>query len=193
MPSDGGHLPLSRREVLGWIARAALLAGVPAGWIEAGGPLPARDAPLAQGYGRDPNLMEPRSPWPLTLTEEQRLRVSQLADWLLPADAHGPAPSEIGIGAFIDEWISAPYPDQQSDRKSILAGLALPDAQTAAGIERLARQGADEHGFFANFRRVCVLGYYTSTAGMADIGHVVPTPAAGFAGPPPQVRARLGV
>jgi hypothetical protein len=42
----------------------------------------------------------------------------------LPADANSPAASAVGVPAFIDEWVSAPYPDQQQHRGVIRGGLA---------------------------------------------------------------------
>ena len=85
-----------------------------------------------------------------------------------------------------DEWISAPYPQQREDRELILEGLeALPNGADSTLPET--------EPFFTTFRRVCVLGYYTSPAGLADIGCVVPAPAADFPGPPDAVRRRLGV
>ena len=172
---------LTRRELLAWFGRAAVLVGMPTIVTAAS----AGDSSVA-GYGGDPNLLDPQRPWTLTLSATQREAIERLADLLLPGDEHGPAPSRIGIAEFIDEWISAPYPQQREDRELILEGLeALPNGADSTLPET--------EPFFTTFRRVCVLGYYTSPAGLADIGCVVPAPAADFPGPPDAVRRRLGV
>lgn len=177
MPPDT-RLSLTRREMLAWFARAAVLAGVPLS------PTLLAAAPRIIGYGSDPDLLDPARTWPLTLTSEQQKFVARVADLVLPADAYGPAPSTIGIVEFIDEWVSAPYPRQREDRDAIVPGLTHLQGQTDAAVV------ADD-GFFLPFRRLCLLGYYTSAAGMRDIGHVVPAPAAEFMGPPPAVRRKL--
>ena len=51
---------------------------------------------------------------------------TELADLILPAEGDYPAPSKLGTPAFINEWISAPYPDQHRDRVLIVNGLAWP-------------------------------------------------------------------
>jgi hypothetical protein len=77
------------------------------------------DAPSAQGYGTDPELIKVYKPgelWPLTLTRPQRRTAKVLCDLIIPADASSPSASEVGVVDFIDEWISAPYEQQRRDR-----------------------------------------------------------------------------
>lgn len=172
------RLALTRRELLAWLARAAVLAGVPlASTLQAA-------TARAIGYGRDPALLDPARTWPLTLTRAQQEFVARLADLVLPADAHGPAPSTVGIVEFIDEWISAPYPRQREDRDAIVPELARLQGQADTAI-------LEDDSFFLPFRRLCLLGYYTSAVGMRDIGHVEPAPATEFTGPPEAVRRKL--
>ena len=47
----------------------------------------------------------------------------------LPADERSPSAADLACHDFIDEWVSAPYPRQQRDRKIILAGLNWLDQQ----------------------------------------------------------------
>lgn len=177
MPPDT-RPALTRREMLAWIARAAILAGAPLS------PVLQAATPRATGYGRDPDLLYPVRTWALTLTDEQKAFVARVADLILPADAHGPAPSAIGIVEFIDEWVSAPYPRQREDREAIVPAVMRLRGRADAAIL------ADD-GFFLPFRRLCLLGYYTSPTGMRDIGHVEPVPATEFTGPPEAVRRIL--
>ena len=49
---------------------------------------------------------------------------------ILPRDQLGPAASEVGVVEMIDEWVSAPYPQQQTDRPVVLEGLAWIEAES---------------------------------------------------------------
>ena len=83
------------------------------------------------GYGKDPkvsDIYKPGDVWPLTLSRKQREMVTVLADVILPKDELGPAASDLRVPEFIDEWVSAPYPRQQSSRAKILPGLEIVDA-----------------------------------------------------------------
>ena len=83
------------------------------------------------GYGQDPNLiMPPPSPWPKTLTQEQIGLVSRLTDILVPASNGQPGALQIGAVDVIDEWVSAPYAQQQRDRDSILRLLIWLDEES---------------------------------------------------------------
>jgi hypothetical protein len=137
------------------------------------------------------------------------LAVSRLADLILPADEHAPAASALGVPAFVDEWVSAPYPSQAADRKTILEGLVWLD-QAAGG--RFAGLSEDRAGqildsicnprtasdakaahFFQRFRAVCMAGYYTTPEGWAAIGYVGNKPSQTFPDPPAEVLAKLKI
>ena len=102
--------------------------------LQAGEPV-ARDVAAGQaGYGTDPDLMKewkPGGPWPLTLTESGRRTTQALCDLIIPADEHSPAASAVGVVDFIDEWISAPYPNQRGDRDIVLPGLSWIDDEAS--------------------------------------------------------------
>jgi hypothetical protein len=121
----------TRRDTLAWLMRAISLTAVgPAAAFRASAA--AATAPIGPGYGTDPDLRHPTRPWPLTLDQDQLKTVTRLADLILPADAHSPAASAVGVPEFVDEWVSAPYPDQMADRPVLLAGLQWLD-QAAGG------------------------------------------------------------
>ena len=87
----------------------------------------------ATGYGTDPDLMKDYKPgdlWPLTFTKEQHRAAAALCDVIIPADDKSPSAGRLGVPDFIDEWISAPYPEQQADRQEILSGLAWLDQES---------------------------------------------------------------
>jgi hypothetical protein len=172
----------------------------------------------AEGYGTDPDLLKTYQPgelWPLTLTAAQRATVAALCDTIIPVDSRGPAASAVGVPAFLDEWISAPYPGHGDDRTLILEGIAWlnAEAQKRFGqdyVNLIVRQKnaiCDDlchepkakpefrraARFFARFRDLTAGGYYTTPEGMKDIGYVGNVPLATFDGPPPEVLKKLGL
>ena len=90
---------------------------------------------------------KPGGPWPLTLSANARLTTAALCDLIIPADEDSPAASAVGVVDFIDEWISAPYPQQRGDREIILPGLMWIDAEAQKRFGkafRRARRRAEE-------------------------------------------------
>ena len=82
------------------------------------------------GYGPDPDLIHPTVPWQMTMTDEQLRVAASLSDMILPADDVSPSASAVGVPAFVDEWVSAPYPAQQRDRKIVFDGLLWLEQQS---------------------------------------------------------------
>ena len=211
-------MSLDRRTTIKWMFAAA--ATVPALQALADAPQPqARDVPAGQaGYGTDPDLIKewrPGGPWPLTLGAAARLTTTALCDLIIPADDVSPAASSVGVVDFIDEWISAPYPQQRADREIILPGLlwldseaqgrfgqsfaGITDAQRAAIADAIcspakaASNLAAGAKFFARFRDLAAGGFYTTPVGMKDIGYVGNVPLERFDGPPPELLRKLGL
>jgi len=211
-------MSLDRRTTIKWMFAAA--ATVPSLQTLAYAPEPhARDVAAGQaGYGTDPNLIKewrPGGPWPLTLGTAARLTTIALCDLIIPADDVSPAASSVGVVDFIDEWISAPYPQQRADREIILPGLLWIEAeaqnrfgQPFAGIKdeqraaiadaicnpsKAAPDAATAAKFFARFRDLTAGGFYTTPVGMKDIGYVGNVPLERFDGPPPELLRKLGL
>lgn len=207
---------ITRRDGLLWVAAAAAILPQMAGRAMAqsvsGSVGPALDnlalwpvdaiPPLTgPGYGSDPDLMNPRSPWPLTLTPGQKALVKALADLILPDDGESPGAGEAGVVDFIDEWVSAPYPTQGDDRDQILRGLAWLDAQAGVGFAGAtpdaqahildaifaAQPGAglaNQAAFAHRLRTLIILGFYTMPAGREAIGYIGNQPVkGGYPGP----------
>jgi hypothetical protein len=198
-------IPLSRREALARMIAAAALAGsLDLEVFAAGEP---------QGFGDDPNLLEKEIPWPRALSEGERRTTTALADVILPADELGPAASTVGVTDFIDEWVSAPYPQQQREGKIIREGLAWIETAAmkyfgksfaAADVteqsklldEIIDRQsGAHREGyeFFRLFRDRAAGAYFTTKEGWAAIGYTGNVPMAEFPGPPPEALRHVGL
>jgi gluconate 2-dehydrogenase subunit 3-like protein len=218
---------VSRRVTLSWIAAASSGGFALAGCESVPETAPTVPEPQvspwneitpppvqAAGYGQDPNLMKPMVPWPLTLGDHQRETLRIAADLMLPADVHSPSAGTLHIDAFLDEWVSAPYPQQQHDRVLILSGLAWLDAETtrrfgvgfAAATDEQRRVVFDAIAFrnkiapgygrpaqfFARLRGLMLSGFYSLPEGIADIGYMGNKPSLGpWAGPTPEAMAHL--
>ena len=173
---------MDRRAVLGWAAVVAGAVGAGFGWrAYTGASAPAASAPAtaaAPGYGKDPPLVEPAAaPWPRTLDSAQRSALAERLERLLPASAGLPGAVELGLVDFFDEWLSAPYPDQQADRALLLPLLERGGVADAAAETRL--------------RVLALAATYTTPAGIAAIGFVGNEARAEFEPLPPAVVERL--
>jgi hypothetical protein len=207
---------MDRRTTIKWMFAAA--ATVPSLRFSFAGDAAARGVAANQaGYGTDPDLQKewkPGGPWPLTLTESGRATATALCDLIIPADDVSPAASSVGVVDFIDEWISAPYPQQRGDRPIVLNGLlwieaesqkrfkqafpALSDAQRAQIADDICstktkQEFADAAKFFSKFRDLTAGGFYTTPVGMKDIGYRGNVPLAKFEGPPLEALKKAGL
>ena len=145
---------------------------------------------VVAGYGLDPNLITPSSPWPYILSEKQKNHLADLSDILLPPIEGLPAPSQMGVVKFFDEWLSAPYNEQQRDKRLILGGLEELDIVSQAKygqnfpeltsdrkrliLDSFATDTNDKSGrrlWFRRLRYLVVGGYYTSDIGLRAIGY----------------------
>jgi hypothetical protein len=207
---------ISRRVTLAWVAAAASLPyaanaqGVPAASGNDGALAPLN----APGYGSDPDLTHPSAPWPLRLNRRQREMLRITAGLMLPADARSPSGATLGLDAFIDEWVSAPYPDQQRDRELILKGMewldaecrqrfsadfiAATDEQRRTVFDLVAWQQKIAPGyerqalFFARLRSLMLAGFFSLPEGMKDIGYMGNQPVLGpYPGPTPEALAHF--
>jgi hypothetical protein len=197
IPSRDGTFRISRRTTLAWLGSAVAAVNITlpsmASAAVAGAEPPGDAKP--KGYGNDPDLMHPTVPWPKTMSTRQLELSGVLADMILPPTATAPAPSAVGIPDFVDEWISAPYPDHQRDRGLVLSGLMWLDSEAGkrwgksftdvSGEQRLQlltevstppAQGegaaAIRYGFFRRFRTISVGAYYSLERNFEEIGYV---------------------
>lgn len=204
---------LDRRVTLKWML-AAMAAGSAPVQSAYAAPTPASPWPSTSptpvtgpGYGTDPNLLEPVVPWPRTLTSVQLATAAAVCDTILPQEGQWPAPSAVGIHQFVDEWISAPYPQQKGDRATILNGFAWIEAQAqtrhGSGYAKLdeakrsliladaAKAGGRE--FVERMKFLTTGAYYTSEKGIEELGYVgnVPITDSDYPGPTPEAMAHL--
>lgn len=209
-------LRVDRRTTIKWILAAS--AAIPLLEQRAFAAPAASPASPAKGYGTDPDLTriyKPGDLWPLTFSEAQRRTAAALCDIIIPADAESPSASSVGVVDFLDEWVSAPYPRQQADRATILAGLEWLDTESQRRFTRrfaaLSEQqktsicddicyepkatpqflGAAK--FFTRYRDLTAGGFYTTPEGTKDLKYVGNVPLANFDGPPLEVLKRVGL
>jgi hypothetical protein len=185
---------IDRRTALAWIgvvgaATAAASAGIVLYGPKTGGKAEVR------GYGADPKLNPPvKAPWPRIMSRGQLQTAAILADYILPATATAPSASGLGIPDFLNEWVSAPYPDQVKDRPLILDGLNAVARSVLKGdaAERAAALATlPGSAFFKRFRALTIGAYYTTEAGFKDIGYIGNVARASDPGPSEEVKAVL--
>jgi hypothetical protein len=129
------------------------------------------------------------------MTAAQLRTTALLCDFILPASADAPSATAVGVPDFIDEWVSAPYPDQTADRTIILAGLDWAETRTP-NFASLTRKPSDPdlkapHTFFRRFRSLTIGAYYTTEVGFKEIGYIGNVPMAAYPGPSDEVKAIL--
>lgn len=210
-----GFARMDRRIAVKWMLTAA--ATLPVFRLRLRGDEVAA-TPGANGYGTDPNLLRDYRPgelWPLTLSDRQRATAARLCDLIIPADRESPSASQAGVVDFLDEWMSAPYPDQRRDRTMILDGLAWLDAEgqrrfghdfaTLSDVEaraicdeichalRARPERAQAAAFFARYRDLTAGGFYTTPVGTKDLKFVGNVPMVTFDGPPKAVLQKVGL
>ena len=213
-----GPSRINRRVALQWISSATV--AIPLLELEvAAAEKPGGRPPsvVAKGYGPDPDLIRKYNPgdlWPLTFDKDQRRQMIVLCDIIMPADKTSPSASSLGVHDFVDEWISSPYPAQAGDRKTILEGMELLDKKSVLRgkpdfvslpakdqlviCEDLARKAKANQNrfpgsFFYRLRNLVAGGYYTTPAGMKDIGYVGNIAQAEWKGPPAEVLKKLNL
>lgn len=220
--AGGSGLPMDRRaalKVMAIVAAAPGMANCAPGDSASDPPtVPAPTSnPLAAGTAWDPDLVAPTVPWSRILTPDELEGVAALCDVIIPADEGSPAASAVGAHDFIDEWVSAPYDGNERDLVLIRGGLAWLDREGASrfgdGLRfrdlTLEQQRAicDDicyqpdaapefqvaARFFDRFRDLTSTAFWTTQAGMDDLGYIGNVPLARWDPPPPEVLRHIGL
>ena len=201
-PETGPEVYVSkvdRRSALAWIGVVGAAAAVGAGVVVYGPQMGGQR--VTRGYGTDPKLAKPeKAPWSRIMIPAQLQTAAILSDFILPASGSAPSASKLGVPDFIDEWASAPYPDQLKDRPIILTGLnalapkvlKTSDADRAAALDGL-RHSTDPatQKFWKRFRRLTIGAYYTTPEGFKDVGYIGNVARPSDPGPSPEVKAAV--
>lgn len=213
-PESSLTIRIDRRAAIKWMMAAAASVAV----MDRAGLAAEGASAKTAGYGTDPDLIKTYKPgdvWALTFSDTQRRAASALCDVIIPGDENSPAPSKLGVPDFIDEWISAPYPGHDDDKRTVVEGLKWIDAESR---KRFGNDFAElvlkqKHAicddicaygkakpefktaaqFFRKFRDLTAGGFYSTPEGMKDIGYVGNVPSATFEGPTPAALKHLGL
>jgi len=207
MSDDQEYLSkVDRRTALAWVGVVGVALAGGAGVVVYG---PKMGGPAkAKGYGTDPKLTPPvKAPWPRLMTAAQLQIAAVLSDFILPASGDAPAATALGVPDFLNEWVSAPYPDQLKDKAIILNGLealnlrarnrqgadfmALSAGHRLALLQALPKAEGVDRTFFRRFRSLVVGAYYTTEVGFKDIGYIGNVARAKDPGPSDEVKAHL--
>lgn len=208
--SSNEKLSPNRRRVLQLMA----ISGASAAYLQSY-PMAADAQTTSKGYGQDVDVNNPIVTWEKTLSSNELKNLDVIGDLIIPADDKSPSASRLNITDFINEWVSAPYPTQEEDRKTILSGLDRLNKKAnqedqryfhliaaerqvkifddlAKSVENGSASDADQK-FFDRAVFLYVGGYYTTDEGMADIGYVGNVPIETFDGPPEEIKKLIGV
>jgi hypothetical protein len=168
-----------------------------------------------RGTPTDPDLLRPKKDWPRKLSPSELATLTVLVDTIIPADGKSPSASAVGVPAWINEYVSAPYDGQMRDLIRVRGGLAwlnvesnkrfgrpfrgLTAEQRAAicddicFLPRARPEFQSAARFFDLIRDLTAVGFYTTDAGMRDIGYIGNMALPRFDGPPPEVLRHLGL
>ena len=205
------NLSPNRRRVLQLMA----IAGTSMAYLQNYPHMAANAQTKQKGYGQDVDVNNPVVTWDKTLDANQLKNLSVIGDLIIPADDRSPSASALNITDFIDEWVSAPYPDQEKDRETIVNGLDRLNGEAnkqdaryfhnleadsqAAIFDKMAKAveaesaSGDDELFMERLVYLYVGGYYTTDEGMEDIGYAGNVPLEKFDGPPAEIRKLIGV
>jgi hypothetical protein len=190
---------IDRRTALAWIGVVGAATAAGAGVVVYGPKMGGER--ITRGYGTDPKLTKPeKAPWSRIMIPAQLQTAAILADFILPASGAAPSASALGIPDFVDEWVSAPYPDQLKDRPLVMNGLNALGAKVlkANAADRAAALAAlpastdpTVMAFWKKFRGLTIGAYYTTEAGFKDIGYIGNVARTVDPGPSAEVKAHV--
>lgn len=168
-----------------------------------------------RGTASDPDLLRPKKNWPRKLSASELVTLTALCDVIIPADAKSPSASAVGVPAYINEYVSAPYDNSARDLVRVRGGISwlnlesnkrfsrnfsrLTLAQKTAICDDICflpkaapefQQGAR---FFDLIRDLSATAFYTTDAGMRDIGYVGNMALPKWDPPPAAVLKHLGL
>lgn len=213
-----------RRRALQVLAAAAVAPALPAAMSAEPTAQPAIPVEAAEeqavgggprGTPSDPDLLRPKFTWTNQLSAAELVTLSSLCDLIIPADGKSPSASAVGVPAYINHWVSAPYDGNQRELIRVRGGLAWLNTESrkrfGAPFARVTTaqrtqvcddicflpKAKEEHKaaarFFDRVRDLTAEGFYTTDTGMKDLGYVGNMALPKFDGPPPAVLEHLGL
>ncbi|MCC7004116.1 MAG: gluconate 2-dehydrogenase subunit 3 family protein [Gemmatimonadaceae bacterium] len=168
-----------------------------------------------RGDAWDPDLIKPKKDWPRKLNATEIATLAALADMIIPADAKSPSASAVGAHHYINEHVSAPGENYARDLVRVRGGVSWLNLESQKRFERpFVRLTAAQKTaicddicytpkakpefqaaarFFSLVRNLVATGFYTTDAGMKDIGYIGNKPMAKWDMPPAAVLKQLGL
>jgi gluconate 2-dehydrogenase gamma chain len=210
---------IERRDALKVIAAATGLVAITsrAAAQNPQAPTQASSRPVVgpRGTPTDPDLLHPKKNWPRKLSARELATLAALCDTIIPADDQSPAASTVGVPAYINEYVSAPYDGQMRDLIRVRGGLAWLNTESQERFgKQFIRLSAAERSqicddicylprakpefqaaarFFDLIRDLTAVGFYTTDAGMRDLRYIGNVALPRWDGPPPEVLKHLGL
>ena len=173
--------------------------------------------PRARGDAWDPDLIAPTVPWERSLPSDELQSLAVLCDVIIPADERSQSASQLGAHDFIDEWVSAPYEANQSDKVLVRGGLVWLDSEASERFGEGTRfreltqdqqisicddicyvPNADSGReaaarFFDKVRDLTSTAFWTTPEGMEDLQYLGNVPLPRWDPPPPEVLQHIGL
>ena len=169
-----------------------------------------------KGTLADPHLLNPKIDWETQLTDAEMTTLTALCDMIIPEDATSPAASKVGVPAYVNEYVSAPFERYKRALVQVRGGLIWINVESAKrfGGKRFEELTNEQKTaicddicytktakpefqqaaqFFDRVRDITAEGFYTTDAGMKDVGYVGNVALTSFDGPPPEVLKHLGL
>ncbi len=163
----------------------------------------------------DPDLLHPGKDWPRKLSVAELATLSVLCDMIIPADARSPSASAVGVPAWINEYVSAPSDGQQRDLIRVRGGLVWLDLESRKRFGTAFRQASPSQRAaicddicylpeakpefqaaarcFDLMRDLTATGFYTTPAGMKDLGYIGNVALPKFPEVSAEIRTKLGL
>ena len=176
---------------------------------------PARLSSGPRGTLSDPDLLRPRKDWPRKLFVSELATLAALCDVIIPADAKSPSASAVGVPAYINEHVSAPYDGNARDLVRVRGGVSWLNLESSKRFGRTfvkltsaqKTQICDDicflpkakpefqagARFFDLVRDLSATAFYTTDAGMKDLGYVGNVALPKWEPPPLAVLKHLGL
>jgi hypothetical protein len=168
-----------------------------------------------RGTPSDPDLLHPKKDWPRKLNATELTTLTALCDMIIPADEKSPSASAVGVPAYINEHVSAPYDGNARDLVRVRGGISWINLESEKRFGRVFAKLTNAEKtqicddicyvpkakpefsagarFFKLVRDLTATGFYTTDEGMKDIGYVGNVALPRWDLPPVAVLKHLGL
>lgn len=180
---------------------------------------PTAPVPLVRSGPRgdawDPDLLNPKKDWPRKLATGEMATLAALCDMIIPSDAKSPSASSVGAHNYVNEHVSAPGEGNARDLVRVRGGVSWLNLESQRRFGRrfvkltttektqicddicylpMAKPGFVAGArFFSLVRNLTATAFYTTDAGMKDVGYVGNMALPKWDLPPAAVLKKLGL